>query len=45
MREYNYHRRPHGDPRVEKWLFGLKWAFLFLLGVALTAYLVYLSLR
>lgn len=45
MREYNYNRRPHGNPRVEKKLFILKWSFLFLSGIAVAGYLAYLSMR
>lgn len=45
MREYNYHRRPHGNPRVERKLFALRWGLLFLGGMAVAGYLVYLSTR
>ncbi len=44
MREYNYNRRPHGNPRVERKVFALKMTFLFLCGMALAGYIVYLAI-
>lgn len=43
MREYNYNRRPHWNPRLERRLFALKMAFLFLCGMGVAAYIVYLA--